>query len=409
VAEPLLIPSDSAAVWSGLSASLATPLGVTALLFLAALLLAEVAARVSHVPRIAALVVAGALIGWLRRESDALAQVPLPSMLLEALATVLLFEVGQRVPLDWLGRNPWLLVASIGESAISFAAVYALLAFALSMPPVESAFVAAICMSGSPIVVMSVSKELAARGQVSERSLLYCTLSSVYAVLLAQFLLVGYRAATHVDLGSVLQPVLQLAGAFLLGAVAALALRAYALVTRAQGALLTIGILCCCVLLYAYAAPLGLSPILSALFFGLTVRATDRTHRVLSHETSETGAVLTFAYFVLVGASLPWLDSWALAGAAAAVAAVRLAAKLAGNAALSWPSALHPAKGALVGAACSPLSSLALTLAASVAQQSELAHAAAISAAVVLYMAMIGPVLTELSLRRAAEPTRTDA
>src|SRR5207244_10932052 len=58
-----------------------------------------------------------------------------------------------------------------------------------------------------------------------------------------------------------------LAGSFLLGALAAAALRLYAMITRARGPLLTIGIICCCVLLYAYAPPLALSPILSALFF----------------------------------------------------------------------------------------------------------------------------------------------
>jgi len=152
-----------------------------------------------------------------------------------------------------------------------------------------------------------------------------------------------------------------------------------------------------------------LSPILSALFFGLIVRGTDRTHSVLSHQTSETGAVLTFAYFVLVGASLPWIDSWTLAGAAAAVAVARLLAKVGANAAFASPSALSPPKGALVGIACAPLSSLALTLSASVAQQPELKHAAEISAAVVLFMAILGPVFTELALRRAGEPTRDDA
>jgi Kef-type K+ transport system membrane component KefB len=388
---------------------LVTPLAITALLFFAALLLAEAAVRVLRVPRIAALVVAGVLIGALRRSSEAAALMPLPRVLLEALAMVLLFEVGQRVPLGWLRRNPWLIAASFGESAVTFIAIYAVLALGFAIPPFDSAFVAVICMTASPIVVMSVSKDLGARGQVSERSLLYCTLSSVYAVLLVQFFLAGYRAAAHVDITSVVQPVYLLAGSFLLGALAAAALRLYAMITRARGPLLTIGIICCCVLLYAYAPPLALSPILSALFFGLIVRGTDRTHSVLSHQTSEIGAVLTFAYFILVGASLTWLDSWTLAGVAVAVAAVRLLAKVGANAAFASPSALSAAKGALVGIAGAPLSSLALTLTASVAQQPELKHAAEISGAVVLLMAILGPVLTELALRRAGEPTRDDA
>jgi Kef-type K+ transport system membrane component KefB len=392
-----------------MKAVLVTPLAITALLFFAALLVAEAAVRVLRVPRIAALVVAGVLIGALRRSSEAAALMPLPRVLLEGLAMVLLFEVGQRVPLGWLRRNPWLIAASFGESAVTFIATYAVLALGFAIPLFDSAFVAVICMTASPIVVMSVSKDLGARGQVSERSLLYCTLSSVYAVLLVQFFLAGYRAAAHVDITSVVQPVYLLAGSFLLGALAAAALRLYAMITRARGPLLTIGIICCCVLLYAYAPPLALSPILSALFFGLIVRGTDRTHSVLSHQTSEIGAVLTFAYFILVGASLTWLDSWTLAGVAVAVAAVRLLAKVGANAAFASPSALSAAKGALVGIAAAPLSSLALTLTASVAQQPELKHAAEISGAVVLLMAILGPVLTELALRRAGEPTRGDA
>jgi hypothetical protein len=331
---------------------------------------------------------------------------PLPSLLLEALAMVLLFEVGQRMPLGWLRRNPWLLAASIGESATAFAAIYAVLAFGFAMAAIDCALVAAICMAASPIVVMSVSKDLHARGQVSERALLFCTLASVYAVLLVQLFLAGYRAAARVELVSVMQPIFQLSGSFLLGALAAAALRLYAVVTRAHGALLTIGIICCCVLVYACALPLGLSPLLAALFFGLIVRGTDRTHRVLSHQTSETGAVLTLAYFILVGASLPWIESPTLLGIAASAAAARLLAKVVANAALAPPSALSPAKGALVGVASAPLSSLALTLIASVAQQPELLPAAQVSGGVVLFMAILGPVLTELALRRAGEPTR---
>jgi hypothetical protein len=378
---------------------------VTALLFFLALFLAEAAVRVLRAPRIAALVLAGALLGALRRGSEAAAIMPLPNLLLEAVSMVLLFEVGQRVPLGWLRRNPRLLATSIGESAIAFAAIYAVLTLGFAVPSVDSALVAVICMAASPIVVMSVGKDLRARGQVSERALLLSTLSSVYAVLLVQLFVAGYRAAAGVELASVMQPIGQLSGSFLLGVVAAAALRLYAVVTRARGALLTIGIICCCVLLFAYALPFGLSPLLAALFFGLIVRATDRTHRVLSHETSETGAVLTLAYFILVGASLSWIESWALLGVAAAAATARLVAKVVANSVFAPLAALSLAKGALVGVALAPLSSLALTLVASVALQPELRRAAQVSAAVVLFMAILGPVLTELALRGAGEST----
>src|SRR5208337_4707442 len=102
-------------------------------------------------------------------------------------------------------------------------------------------------------------------------------------------------------------------------------------------------------------------------------------------------------------------ESRTLLGIAASVAAVRLLAKVVANAAFAPPSALGLAKGALVGVASAPLSSLALTLVASVAQQPEFQPAAEVSAGVVLFMAILGPVLTEFALRRAGEPTRATA
>jgi hypothetical protein len=150
--------------------------------------------------------------------------------------------------------------------------------------------------------------------------------------------------------------------------------------------------------------PLGLSPLLSALFFGLVVRGTDRTHGLLSHQTSETGVVISLAYFIVLGASLAWLNSWMVAAMAAAVVAARALAKVAANALLAVPSALSPLKGAMVGVALTPLSSLAV-LTAGLATQPGLKHAAEIGAAVVLITAILGPVLTEVALRWAGEPT----
>jgi len=225
-----------------------------------------------------------------------------------------------------------------------------------------------------------------------------------------------------VQLSDALQPLIQLLGSFLLGVIAAAALRLYAFTTRARGPVLTIGIICCCVLLYAYALPLGLSPLLSALFFGLVVRGTDRTHGLLSHQTSETGVVISLAYFIVLGASLAWLDSWMIAAMAAAVVAVRALAKVAANAMLAVPSALSPLKGVMVGVALKAAEQLAAVgfrderraLGArhlgeraidEAATQPGLKHAAEIGAAVVLITAILGPVLTEVALRWSGEPT----
>jgi Kef-type K+ transport system membrane component KefB len=383
-----------------------TPLAVTAALFLGALLLAETSVRLLRVPRIAALVVAGALLGWLRGRVHAASLMPVPRVLLEALAIVLLFEVGQRVPLGWIRRNPWMLAASLCDTAVAFLVIFAVLVLGFERSTLESMYVGAICMAASPIVVLSVTKDLGARGQVAERALLYSALSSVYAALALQLLEAGSLAAAHAQVASALQPLLQLGGAFLLAALAAAVLRLYALLTGARGAVLTIGILCACVLLYGAALALGLSPILAALFFGLVVRATDRSHQLLSHQSSETGAVVTIGYFILLGASFTGFADWHVVAIATAVMVVRLAAKVGVHALLATPSALEPLKGAYVGLALAPLSSMAVLFAAGLARTPGLQEAAQICAAVVLGLAVVGPVLTEVALRVAREPTR---
>ncbi len=396
--------------WTDLAVSIhhwfVTPLAVTAGAFFFALLLAELVVRFTKLPRVAALSLAGVAIGILRNNFDFAHLMPLPSALLEALAMVLLFEVGQRVPLAWIRSNPWILLASVGESVLAFALISSVLVFGFSFSYLDASLVAVICMTSSPIVVMSVSKEFGARGQVSERALLFSTLSSVYAVLIVHFSVSGYLTTTNAHLDIALQPLLQLFGAFLMGTAAAAALRLFAAVTRAQSALLTIGILCGCMGIYAAAPSFGLSPILSALFFGLVLRSTDRSHRLLAYQTSETGVVISLAYFIILGASLAFPDSWDLAAVVAAVIVARLVAKLAGNAVCAIPAALSPLKGTMLGVALAPLSSLALVLADALGNQDALTHAAIVSTCVISVMAIIGPVLTEIALRWARESSR---
>ncbi len=390
----------------GLESGLINPFSMTVLLFLAALLSAEVTVRVARVPRIVSLVVAGAAIGWLRSVSATASLMPLPRSLLEVLALVLIFEVGQRVPLSWLRRNPWLLVTSLAESALTFAGVLSILVLTFRIPMVQSVFVGVICMASSPIVVMCVSKDLAARGQIAERALLLSTLSSVYAVLGMQFLLSGYLAANHAELEGAVQPLVQLLGSLVLGTLAAGVLRLYVFLTDARGAVLTIGIVCFCLLLYAAAPPLGISPVLSSLFFGLMIRATDRTHRLLAHQTSEAGVMLSVGYFVLLGASFRWMGTAMTVVIAMAISVLRIGAIVLANSLLARPAALQPGRGALVGLALAPLSSLALILAASLSQHAGLEQASDLASMVILMMAVSGPLLTEWALRRAKESTR---
>ena len=111
-------------------------------------------------------------------------------------AAVILFDVGQRVSFGWIRRNPALLVASVLESGLTFIAVYWVMQ-ALEIAPLAAALIAAISMSTSPAVVLAITQELRAQGQVTERTLLLTALNSIYAVVLSTLLLAWARVQTR--------------------------------------------------------------------------------------------------------------------------------------------------------------------------------------------------------------------
>lgn len=382
------------------------PLASASLLLLAALLLAEMGVRFMRLPRIPALVAAGAIFALMRAQMPQAQSLPLPQELLDALAMVLLFEVGQRVPVAWLRHNLWLAAASVGEFLAAVGAVYLVLVYAAHMQPVAAAMVAAVCGAASPIVIMSVSRELGARGQTAERALLFSTLSSVYAVLLIHVLQVGYMATQTVELAHMMEPVRLFFGSVLAGFAAALVLAGFLALTAARGAVLTLTILTISLLLYLASRDLALSPMLCALAFGLMARALYKGQRLANYELSEAATVLALAFFILVGATLQFSADMAVYGAAGLVVMARLAAKIGASAALAPIAALSARKGALVGLACAPMSGVALMLAGSVALQPGLNAAAELLFIIVMMLALVGPVLTEVALRLAREDTR---
>ena len=116
--------------------------------------------------------------------------------------------------------------------------------------------------------------------------------------------------------------------------------------------------------------------------------------------------MVAIAYFVLLGASFQWTGSAATVAMATAISILRIAAKVIANALLAPPAALHSRRGALVGLALAPLSSLALIMATSISRHPGLERASELAATVILMMAVLGPLLTGAALRWAKEPTR---
>src|SRR5690348_16051492 len=134
---------------------------------------------------------------------------------------VILFDLGRRLDLEWARHDRWLLPMGVAESALSFAAMFALLHFVAGIDMLEAAVAATVGVATAPAVVLLVTNELKAEGPVTRRMLWHVALNNIIATigitLLLPFVEARMSGATLNPLGRALWLI---AGSFLLGFVA---------------------------------------------------------------------------------------------------------------------------------------------------------------------------------------------
>ena len=130
------------------------------LLLLAGLAGGRLAASTRGLPAITGYIATGLLLGpgvlnWLDESMIAQSRV-----LAEFSIGLIVFDLGRRLDLGWASHDRWLLPMGIAESALSFAAMFALLHFAIGIDTLEAAVVATIGIATAPAVVLLVTNEL---------------------------------------------------------------------------------------------------------------------------------------------------------------------------------------------------------------------------------------------------------
>src|SRR5262245_53682865 len=195
----------------------------SALLLLAAAIAGELVKRWLHLPRLFGWIAAGILMG--PQVGGVLTEAMLEDMrgVLDVAIGVVLFQLGQRVDLGWLRRNPLLLATSLPESGLAFAAMFVVLLL-IEVQPLLAALAAAIGIATGPAVVLSLTRELRAQGQVTERLLLLTSLNCVYAFIVVSILLAWlHQAYSNEWLSIVAHPVFLIFGSLFVALVFALA------------------------------------------------------------------------------------------------------------------------------------------------------------------------------------------
>jgi Kef-type K+ transport system membrane component KefB len=380
-------------------------LALFSLLLVVGLLIGEwLHARVGW-PKVIGYVLAGivfgpSMLGWIGVEALAQAR-----PIADAALGLLMMEVGRRLDLGWLKRNPELLRSTLVEISLSFALIFAFALWLVGLSPAWAAATAAVTMASAPAVVLLTVEESRAQGQVTERIILHTAIGSAASFVAFAFVLGIVHAELSEDwLNAIMHPLWVVAGALLVGGLGAwLAL----IIARAlpKRSLAQVFVLVACALLAVGIARMLAVPVFLTLFLMGVLLAVGDKHQTLRYTGLPEGHwLLAIVLFVIVGASLPWQEFTWLAGLqAVGLLLVRAAAKAA---ALAWSgSSLPLPKRLLVGVGIQPLSATAVFMAYEIAglypEVGRSALALPLFAAAMMELA--GPALCRLALIRSGE------
>lgn len=383
------------------------PLLLFSILLLAGLAAGELAQRLLRLPRITGYVLVGALFGYFSQRLFGKPLMEEAGLFADIALGLVLFELGRRVDFGWLRRDRWLLATGLAESTASFALVYAVLQL-FDFHAHWAAVAAAIAMATSPPVVMLVVRDTRAEGQMTERALCFtainCITAGIVTTMLLSWLHLEYKPGwTSV----VLHPLYLLAGAFvsawLLARLLIAAGRWCGKRETAQFVLLVGAV----VLAVALAETLKLSVLLTLLILGLLSRNLDRNHDLLNIEFGYAAQPFFVILFVVTGAGLSFAQIEKVWWPALAYVVARFVGKTLVMLACGRLNGFSLDRAWLIGLALMPMSGVAVILVRDTTSfYPELGtQLASTVLAAIAMLDLVGPIATQLALKRAGEST----
>lgn len=320
---------------------------------------------------------------------------------------LVLFELGQRTDLGWLRRNPWLLLTSLTESLLAFLCAGFFLWW-LGVPPLVCLLTAGLAAATGPSVVLGITKETRARGQVTERLYLLSALGSCYSFITLGVVYV-WMHYTHASVWwlNVLHPLYLVGGSVVLGMLLARCF-AWALswVKPLAGGQ-TLGAVTMIVLAVALVDVLKLSVVITLLVTGILYRAIEYRRRLQPIDFGLIGQLALIVIFASTGALLQYTDFTASLVPALALIAARAVGKYVGVFLFARPSGLPWAKASLLSMGLLPMSGAALVWleSASLVWPDFGRQLSAIMLTALVIMELIGPPMQQYALKQAGETT----
>ncbi len=317
---------------------------------------------------------------------------------------LILFEFGYRINLRWLRANRWIGATGLFESVATFAIVFAV-ADTLGMAPLPAMLLASLAIATSPAEVLRVVNEQRSSGQVTERALHLSALNCVLAVFVFN-IIIGLWTFQYSGslLGAVSNSVVLLVVSGALGVASGFAAPALLRKLGTLGRDATMAFAVSVILLCALAQALKMSPVLAALTFGFVARHRRVTLGQAQRNFGALGDMLTVLLFVFIGAALAWPHIASGFAIAFAILAARFVAKVTGVLVFARASGTTMRKGLLTAVALSPMSVLAIAMLVRTRHMGiDLMEQLAPLAAATLFLAIVGPLLTQWALKLAGE------
>lgn len=363
------------------------------------------AAQRLRLPAVFGYVVAGFLVGPLALELPVRPLLGEARLVVDTAAGLVLFELGRRLDLQWLRRDPSLWVASLGESVLSFAAMSAAL-IAFGFPAIHSAMAAAIGIATSPAVVWLVTRDEHAQGQVTERCLNLVALNTLLAFLLVTILVAMVHLEYHAGwLTIVLHPLYLLLGSLAIGVATGFALPYVASTLSRRADVQFVLIVAAVLIAVGLATAFRLSVFLALLSAGVTVRNVPRRFALMEFDLGGGARVLYILLFVITGAQASWPELQSAGWAAVIYVIVRTAGKWLGALVSAPLSPLPWRQTACLGLTLVPMSGMALLLmhdiTARYPQFGE--ELASVLLAAIVVFELFGPLALQWALRKAGD------
>lgn len=344
------------------------PLQLNALFFIGFLLFCGalggfVAHRLQWLPSITGFMLVGLLAGPNVLGIFSYESLQQSRIIVDIALALILYRLGLSLDLKVVLRDKVLVLASLAESALTFAAVYGALSW-LGMEPLPSAVVAAIAISSSPAVLLHVAHELGAKGPITQRGQVLVALNNVFAFLMFAGLMPALYRQSEAPWSTMIgAPLYQLFGSAVLGIALGWVLHLVAKLTRRSPQYSLALVVGAVTMTLGLALTLGLSSLFAPLVLGMVVKSVEQQDLIANMEFGPAFELFFVALFVYAGANLHLSEILRYAPAVAAFVLVRCVAKSVGVSAtgwaLGWSHRVHLNSGLLLW----PMAGMAIGLA----------------------------------------------